>query len=258
LAEDQAVMRTTMIFGLLDTMKKNNNNGSFDLKMFERGRVFISCGKDQLPEEKNMLAGLLTGEITDDLWGYKVTADFYDLKGCLENIFYDAKINCQYSQSETEPFLHPGKSCGIYLGELYVGYLGQVHPDVMEKMDFKNSSYVFEINIDILANNIKRDIQYKGISKFPTVTRDVAFVIPAEMETNYMIGIVLKQNEELLENVVIFDVYTGKGISEGMKSLGLRFSYRAPDRTLTDVEINSIHDRIIQNTIGLTGAKIRG
>ncbi len=73
-----------------------------------------------------------------------------------------------------------------------------------------------------------------------------------------LLVIVLRQSEELLENVVIFDIYTGKGIAEGIQSLGLRFSYRAPDRTLTDVEVNNIHDKIVQNTVGLTGAKIRG
>ena len=259
LVEDQSVMRTTMVFGLLDAMKKNNNNGSLDLKMFEMGRVFIDRKREELPEERNMLAGLLTGATTDNLWGNKVNADFYDLKGCLENIFYDFKLtNCQYLSSISEPFLHPGKSCGIYIGEVSVGYMGQVHPDVLERMDLKNNAYVFQINLDILANQVNNIIQYKEISKFPAVTRDVAFLIPAEMETNYMVDIVLRQNEELLENVVIFDIYAGKGIAEGMKSLGLRFSYRSMDRTLTDVEVNSIHDKIVQNTVGLTGAIIRG
>jgi phenylalanyl-tRNA synthetase beta chain len=259
LVEDQSVMRTTMVFGLLDAMKKNNNNGSLDLKIFEMGRVFIDREREELPEEKNMLACLLTGVMTDNLWGNKVNADFYDLKGCLENIFYDFKLtNCHYRSSISEPFLHPGKSCGIYIGELLVGYMGQVHPDTLERMDLRNCACVFEINLDILANQVNNLIHYKEISKFPAVTRDVAFLIPAEMETNYMIDIVLRQNEELLENVVIFDIYAGKGISEGMKSLGLRFSYRAPDRTLTDVEVNNIHDKIVQNTVGLTGAKIRG
>ena len=154
--------------------------------------------------------------------------------------------------------MHPGKSCGIYIGELLVGYMGQVHPDVLERMDLNNNAYVLEINLDILENQVDNVISYKEITKFPAVIRDVAFLIPAEMETNNMVDIVLRQSEELLENVAIFDIYTGKGISKGMKSLGLRFSYRAPDRTLTDVEVNSIHDKIVQNTVGLTGAKIRG
>jgi phenylalanyl-tRNA synthetase beta chain len=197
--------------------------------------------------------------MTDDFWDSKKTADFYTLKGSLENIFFDLKINdCRYISSAVEPFLHPGKSCGIYLEDRQIGFAGAVHPDVLEKIDLKNNIYVFEINLDILVDAyLKKDILCREISKFPAVTRDAAFVIPDAMEADQMLNIVLVQEEDLLENVIIFDVYKGKEISEG-KSLGLRFSYRASDRTLTDSEANAVHDRIMQKTVNLTGAKIRG
>lgn len=260
LGEDLSVMRTTMIYGLLDTAKKNANNGSFDLRIFEIGRIFLRRKAGELPEEKNMLAGLLTGKVTDDLWGSRKTVDFYTLKGCLENIFFDLKLNnCRYNSSSVEPFLHPGKSCGIYLDDRQIGFLGEVHPDVLEKIDLKNNAYVFEINLDILVSAyLDRNITYQEISKFPAVMRDAAFIIPDTMEADQMLNIVLGQKEDLLENVSIFDVYSGKEISEGTKSLGLRFSYRAPARTLTDLETNTVHDRIVRNTVNLTGAKIRG
>lgn len=260
LGEDLSVMRTTMIYGLLDTAKKNANNGSFDLRIFEIGRIFLRRKAGELPEEKNMLAGLLTGKVTDDLWGSRKTVDFYTLKGCLENIFFDLKLNnCRYNSSSVEPFLHPGKSCGIYLDDRQIGFLGEVHPDVLEKIDLKNNVYVFEINLDILVSAyLDRNITYQEISKFPAVMRDAAFIIPDTMEADQMLNIVLGQKEDLLENVSIFDVYSGKEISEGTKSLGLRFSYRAPARTLTDLETNTVHDRIVRNTVNLTGAKIRG
>ncbi|MCX5848289.1 MAG: phenylalanine--tRNA ligase subunit beta [Deltaproteobacteria bacterium] len=259
LGEDLSAMRTTMIYGLLETAKKNANNGSFDLKIFEIGRNFFSR-KNELPEEKNMLAGLLTGKMTDDLWGPQKTADFYILKGCLENIFFDLKINnCRYNSKDVEPFLHPGKSCGIYVDDKQIGFLGEVHPDVVEKINLKNNAYVFEINLDILVDAyLDKRISCQEISKFPAVTRDAAFVIPYAMEAEQMLNIVLGQKEDLLENVSIFDVYKGKEISAGTKSLGLRFSYRAPDRTLTDTEANNVHDGIVQKTVNLTGAKIRG
>jgi phenylalanyl-tRNA synthetase beta chain len=249
-----------MIYGLLETAKKNANNGSFDLSIFEIGRIFLRRKAGELPEEKNMLAGLLTGKMTDDLWGSRKTVDFYTLKGCLENIFFDLKLNnCRYNSTAVEPFLHPGKSCGIYLDDRKIGFLGEVHPDVLEKIDLKNNAYVFEINLDILVSAyLDRNITYQEISKFPAVMRDAAFVIPDTMEADQMLNIVLGQKEDLLENVSIFDVYTGKEISEGTKSLGLRFSYRAPARTLTDLETNTVHERIVRNTVNLTGAKIRG
>ncbi len=259
LAEDQSVMRTTMIFALLDTLKKNANNGCFNLKLFEIGRIFLNCGEGKLPEERNILAGLLSGTIGDDLWNSKLNADFYYIKGCIENILSDLKINgCRFVADNPEPFLHPGKSANLYLNNNRLGYLGEVHPDVQEKMDLKVKPYLFEIYLDILVNNIAENITYKEISKYPAVTRDVAFLLESGIQADYMLDIVLNQREDLLENVSIFDIYAGKGLPEGTKSLGLRFSYRSPYKTLTDLEVNNAHEKIVHNIINRTGAKIRG
>ncbi|MDD4091041.1 MAG: phenylalanine--tRNA ligase subunit beta [Smithellaceae bacterium] len=258
LTEDQSVMRTTLAYGLLETLKKNLHNASFNLKLFEMGRTFFKRQDGELPEERNILAALISGKASDDLWGSKISVDFYDLKGSLENIFQDLKLDsCRCRVKMPEPFLHPGQSCGVYLGDVQIGFLGKAHPDVLKKMDIKSDAYLFEINLDLLGNQVDRRIRYREISKFPAVSRDVAFVLPESMESEKMLEIVLSQQEDLLENVSIFDIYAGKGLEERTKSLGLRFSYRALDRTLTDAEINSIHNRIVQNTVQKTGAKIR-
>lgn len=258
LVEDQAVMRTTMIFALLDSLKKNANNGCFNLKLFEMGRIFLSGGAGKLPAERNVLAGLLSGTIGEDLWNYRLNVDFYDVKGCIDNLFSDLKTgDCRYVAENPEPFLHPGKSANIYLNDSKVGYLGEVHPDVKDRMDLKVNSYVFEINLDMLVNHIAGEVTYKEISKYPAVARDVAFVVDSGVQADYMLDIVLRQKEDLLENVGIFDIYAGKGLPDGTKSLGLRFSYRSPDKTLTDLEVNNVHERIVRKTIELTGARVR-
>ena len=258
LTEDQSIMRTTLAYGLLETLKKNLHNASFNLKLFEIGRTFFKRHDGELPEEKNILAALAAGKAADDLWGSKVSVDFYDLKGSLENIFQDLKLDsCRCRTETSEPFLHPGQSCGVYIGDVRVGFLGKAHPEVLKKMDIRSDAYLFEINLDLLGEQTGRRIRYRELSKFPAVQRDVAFVLPESMESEKMLEIVLSQHEDLLENVSIFDIYTGKGLEERTKSLGLRFSYRALDRTLTDAEINSIHNRIVQNTVQQTGAKIR-
>ncbi|MEQ8180252.1 MAG: phenylalanine--tRNA ligase subunit beta [Smithellaceae bacterium] len=258
LVEDQAVMRTTMIFALLDSLKKNANNGCFNLKLFEMGRIFLNCGAGKLPEERNVLAGLLSGTIGEDLWNYRLNVDFYDVKGCIDNLFSDLKTgDCRYVAENPEPFLHPGKSANIYLKDSKVGYLGEVHPDVKDRMDLKVNSYVFEINLDMLVNHIAGEVTYKEISKYPAVARDVAFVVDSGVQADYMLDIVLRQKEDLLENVGIFDIYAGKGLPDGTKSLGLRFSYRSPDKTLTDLEVNNVHERIVRKTLDLTGARVR-
>lgn len=259
LGEEQSVMRTTIVYGLLDNLKKNVNNGCFNLKLFETGRIFLNCGEGKLPEERNILAGLLSGVVSDDLWNSRQNVDFYDIKGCVANILSDLKINgCRYRSEKPEPFLHPGKSCHIYLNDVRIGYAGEVHPDVQDKMGLKANAYIFEINLDILSNHISGEVRYKEISKYPAVTRDVAFIIESNVEADDMLDIVLNQKEDLLENVGVFDIYAGKGLPEGKKSLGLRFSYRALDKTLTDLEVNNVHEKIVRNTVKLMGAKVRG
>jgi len=138
-----------------------------------------------------------------------------------------------------------------------MGSLGQVHPEVLQKMDVKSTAYLFEIDLDILQKQINGSIRYREVSKFPAVQRDVAFVVSRSMEAQKMLEIVLSQHEDLLENVGIFDIYAGKGLEEGTKKSGVEIFYRALDRTLTDAEINAIHDKIVHNTVRLTGAKIR-
>ena len=260
LTEEQSVLRTTLIYGLLETMRKNANAGCFDLKIFETGRVFLARKAGDLPEEKNRIGGLLTGSRYDDRWHYKdIPADFYDIKGCVEGLLDELKISpMKFREGMQEPFLHPGRSCGMIAGDDAIGFLGEVHPDVLARMGLKNRAMVFEIDMDVLTAHFSNDLSYRDISKFPSSSRDVAFLISRDRQAEDMIKFSLDIHEELLEKVCIFDVYDGKGIPEGMKSLGLRFSYRADDRTLTDLEVSQVHNGIVKRIVDKSGAKIRG
>jgi len=259
LSEDQSVMRTTLVSSLLETMKKNAHNGCFDLKVFEIGRVFFHRKEGELPVEKNLLGCLITGQLYDDLWSSKMYADFFDLKGCIENVFDGLKISDLIFRSDyRETFLNPGKSCGIYVGDQCIGFLGEVHPDILVRMDLKNGAYVYEINLDILENLFTGEMLYKELPRFPSVVRDVAFIVGQELEAQKILNLAMNMNKELLEKVSIFDVYSGKSVPQGMKSLGMRFVYRSSDRTLTDDEASQMHAGIIKNIVDLTEAKIRG
>jgi phenylalanyl-tRNA synthetase beta chain len=259
LTEDQAVMRTTLVGSLLETMKKNSHNGCLDLKLFEIGRVFFHRKEGELPAEKSRMGCLITGMFYDDLWCSKIYADFYDLKGCIENIFDGLKIaGLEFRSDQVEAFLHPGKSCGIYAEDRLIGFLGEVHPDILLKMDLKNRAYVAEIDLDIVSTMFSDEVLYKDLPRFPSVVRDVAFVIGQEMEADKMLKLAVEMDKVLLEKVSIFDVYTGKNIPQGKKSLGIRFVYRASDRTLTDDEVSLLHGNIVTKIVELTGARIRG
>ena len=260
LTEDQSVMRTGLVYGLLDTMRKNANAGCFDLRIFEKGKIYIAQKEGELPLEKERIAGLITGARYDDLWhGKELLSDFYDLKGCVENLFDVLMVRDVKFKSGTDvPMLHPGKSCGIFVGDEEMGFIGEVHPEVLEKMDLKRSAQVFELDYDFLATHYTESTFSKEISRFPTSARDVAFLVSKDLEGGRILDLAIGEGKELLEKAAIFDVYYGKGIPEGMKSLALRFTYRSSDRTLTDDEVNKVHDGIVRSIVGLTGAKIRG
>jgi phenylalanyl-tRNA synthetase beta chain len=260
LTEDQSVMRTNLVYSMLRTMKANAYSGCFDLKIFEIGRTFFHKNEGALPRERNRVGGLLTGQRYGDSWHFKeLHADFYDLKGCIEGLFDSLKINnVSYSANAPETFLHPGRACNISVNEISLGWMGEIHPDVIERMDLRNRAMAFEIDTDLLSEVYSGKISFNEINKFPSSSRDVAFLVSLELEAEKIVTLSKGLGEELLEKVSVFDVYDGKGIPEGMKSLGLRFSYRASDRTLTDQEVNDVHGRIVKIVMTEYGAKIRG
>lgn len=260
LTEEQSVLRTSLVYNLLDVMNRNARVGCADLKMFEIGRIFFRRKEGELPEERACVGGLITGNRYNGSWHNNgVSADFYDLKGCLDALFADQKIQpVRFVADSSRPFLHPGRSSRILVGGETIGFIGEIHPDVLERMDLKNRAIVFQLDLGALRLYTKGKIDFREVSKFPASSRDVAFLVPVAMEGETLCRTGYEQHEVLLENVAIFDVYTGKNLPEGMKSLGLRFAYRSTDRTLTEEEINVAHNRIVKTMVAATGAKIRG
>ena len=259
LTEDQAVLRTTMTYSLLLNAKRNADCGRFDLKIFERGKTFIRRGEGELPLEQNRLACLITGLRYEDRWHSRdLRADFYDLKGCIENILDDLRIPLsQFRSGSQETILHPGKSCAVFSGEDRIGFLGEVHSDVLARMDLTGPIVVCELDLDRLASLFSAKTSFRSIPRFPSSSRDVAFLIRRELEAREVLLPAEDSHEELLEKVQIFDIYEGINLPAGMKSMGLRFSYRSADRTLTDDEVNEVHGRVVQRIVRVTGAAIR-
>jgi phenylalanyl-tRNA synthetase beta chain len=259
LTEEQSVLRTSMAHSLLLNAKRNADYGGFNLKIFELGRTFIGCGEGKQPLEANRMACLTTGLRYEDRWHSKdLHADFYDLKGCVENILEGLGIpRPSFRSGIDEPFLHPGKSCGVFAGEEDIGFLGEVHPAVLARMDLVGPIVLCELDTDRLAALYSAKTGFRAIPRFPSSSRDVAFLIPRELEAKRLLLPAEESLEELLEKVQIFDIYEGRNLPLGMKSVGLRFSYRSADRTLTDEEVNEVHGRIVQSIVRVTGAAVR-
>jgi phenylalanyl-tRNA synthetase beta chain len=145
----------------------------------------------------------------------------------------------------------------VFGGEAQIGFLGEVHPDVLARMDLTGTVIVCELDMDLLAANYSAKAAFRNIPRFPSSSRDAAFLVRREVAAAEMLRSASDSLEELLEKVQIFDVYESENIPAGMKSLGLRFSYRGADRTLTDDEVNEVHARIVQKIVHATGASIR-
>ncbi|OIP93500.1 MAG: phenylalanine--tRNA ligase subunit beta [Syntrophobacterales bacterium CG_4_8_14_3_um_filter_58_8] len=265
LSEEQAVMRTTMVYSLLRNAVRNADVGCFDLKIFETGRTFIAMGEGKQPREQNRAAFLITGRRYEERWHFSdLRADFHDLQGCVENILDLLRIPAlSFRAGVHEPFLHPGKSCGVFSGEDQVGFLGEMHPDILSRMSLGDTLrqgvpvIVCEIDLDLLTAKYSAKTTFRAIPRFPSSSRDVAFLVRLGVEAGELLRTATDSAEELLEKVKIFDVYEGKNIPVGTRSLGLRFSYRSADRTLTDDEVNEVHARIVKKIVHASGASIR-
>lgn len=259
LTEDQSVMRTSLIYGLLGTMKRNVFSGSEDLKLFEQGKIFIGRGQDELPVEKSRLAALISGSRYSDFRRASEGSDFYDIKGVLEGIMESLKItDVSFRAAADIPYLHPGRAAAVIIKGQVAGIIGDFHPDVLEKMDLKKKAAVFEIDSDLIGSAFSEEIQYFGIPRYPAVTRDVAFILKNEIEAEKVIAVADVQHQDLLDKIEVFDIYTGKNIPEGLKSLALRFTYRSAEKTLTDDEVNKLHGAVVKAIVDATSAKIRG
>lgn len=260
LSEDQSVMRTTLIYGLLDNLRKNLNVGNAGMRIFEKGRVFIAREDAGLPLEKDKICGLISGSRFAGLWNTKgESVDFYDVKGSIEKLLEGLRIEgISYIAFAEEPFLHPGRACRVVKGGQQIGYIGEVHPDVLNRMDIKVKALVFEMDFDELVSGLQGKVVFKDIPRFPPSFRDASLLMEKSQEAEQIFNLAKGEHQELLEKIEIFDVYMGKNIPENTKSIALRFTYRSSEKTLTDDDVNHVHTRLVKKIADATGAKIRG
>jgi len=260
LAEDFSVLRTNLLYGLLLAVKKNVNAGNPDLKLFETGNVFYDRGEGVLPEEEERVAGIITGLRCGEKWNDEGReADFYDLKGVLERVFQKIGADeARYVADKTPPFVHSGRSCRVVIGGDEIGFLGEIHPDVLEKMDLHQRVIAFELDLAGLARHRAGKDRFREIPRFPAVSRDVALLVDRGTESAAVLGIVRDSGEKYLESAEIFDVYEGQGITPGLKSMGVRITYRSAEGTLTDETVSRVHQNIVDRLVAETKGKVRG
>jgi phenylalanyl-tRNA synthetase beta chain len=259
LSEDQSIMRTTLIPGLLTTMKKNINQQNLNLKLFEAGTVFIVQEKGKLPQENKMLSALATGLLQEEAWNTeKRDVDFYDLKGCLENLLKELHItDYSFSPCSDNPFLHPIKALNLMINQEKAGILGETHPQLLDDFQLPQKAYLFEISLPHLRSKFSEHRKFHALSKFPPVSRDIALVLDETIPAQRVYDTIHKFNNKFIEEIKIFDYYKGDSIPKDKKSLAYRITYRAYDHTLTDKEVNALHEELINTLYHELGAEIR-
>jgi len=259
LREDQSIMRTTLIPGLLNTMKTNVYNKNLNLKLFELGTVFYSVKEKELPREKKMLSALATGLRYGESWSSPGEGnDFYDIKGSLENLFEGLNImNFNFLSTTDIPYLHHGKSSIIMVDNTEIGTVGEVHSAVLEGYELSNTVYIFELDFDLMVKHTFSDKKIKPLSKYPPIYRDIALIVDEGVQFKDIYNAINKLSNKLVDNIQVFDVYRGKSVAHGKKSLAYRIKYQSYERTLTDKEVNNIHEKLVSNLVEKVGARIR-
>lgn len=245
LSEDQSLLRTALIASQLEVIARNQNRRNLSGAFFELGKTYHPQADSQLAFEPLRLCASVVGQ-TSRHWLEPVkTYDFFYLKGALETLLADMGVTqVTFRALSSNPTFHPGRTAEVLLGEEVIGVIGELHPEVIENFDLQGRVIACEINMGPILANAQTVRKYQALPKFPGMSRDLAFVLKEEIPVEHVTDIIYKKGGNLLKEVQIFDVYQGKQIEQGYKSLALSLRYQAQDRTLTDEEVNKLQDKI--------------
>lgn len=261
MTEDRAVLRLNLIAGLLDDLAYNLARKNSNVALYEIGRVFKQAGdsKKELPTEVNHVSIAFTGNVHNKDWQSQAQkVDFYHVKGILENLFDQLGLTKRITYIQTNQLqeMHPGRTAMIQLDQQVIGFVGQVHPTVAKAYDV-TETYVAELDLDQLLQDTSAQTVYQTVSKYPAVNRDIALLL-SETTTNQTVNTVIVESAgRFLQDVRLFDVYQGKNIESGKKSLAYSLTFANPEATLTDEEINQAMAKITKNLEEKLQAEVR-
>ena len=248
LGEDYSVMRTSTLPSMMESLGRNYSRNNSYVRLFEMGKVYIKNeDENKLPTENNILTIGMYGD-----------CDYLDLKGVVENIVEGLGIkNAKYERESEKVSYHPGKTAKLVIGKNVVGTLGEVHLAVCENYGLDVPCFVAELNLDSLYESSNMDKKYKPLPKFPAVTRDIALLVEDAVLVQEIDETIRKAGGNLVEKVELFDIYKGKQIPEGKKSIAYAIAYRDENKTLKDEDVNKVHEKILRSLEYKLGATLR-
>lgn len=238
LGEDTSIMRTTTLSSMLETMSYNYNRKNDAVSLYEISKVFIPTKDGELPDEPEMLT----------VGMYRKGMDFFDIKGILEAVFDSLNINgIEFKQLTDNPTFHPGRTAAVITGGRQIGVVGEIHPSVSDNFDIGVPCYAAEINIADLFACVDGNIKFKPLPKFPAAERDIAVLVDRSVAVGDLRATMVKAAGALLDSIKLFDVYEGDRIPDGKKSVAFAITFRAPDRSLTNDEVNRVFNKIVKD-----------
>jgi phenylalanyl-tRNA synthetase beta chain len=244
LSDESDTLRTTLIPGLIQSAKHNLSRNQYDVQLYEKGKIFAR--NENSFGENFSIAVLLTGNWhSKSWWGSDEPVDFFDLKGIIEQIIDALNIEKFTFKRSVDSIYHPGVSADIMIDNLKVGSFGQINPIVTANFQLPAEVFVAEMKFSALASLSKEVNGFREIPKFPSIERDISLLTDVSVASRDIVYQIKSLGGELLKNVQVFDLYTGKNIPEGKKSLAFSLQYRSDERTLTDGEVDKIHSKII-------------
>ncbi len=248
LSANQSVMRPTLLPGLLRTARFNAGYGNDSVQLFEIGRVFRPArAAGQMPEERNVVSGVLTGAWQEDAWyGKRRPVDFYDLKGVVETYVNSLSLREVSIEVSADNLLSPGQRADLYAGGVKTGSFGLVHPTIAKNYDLSGDVYAFELEAGLLTQAVRVDKRVVAPVRYPSVTRDISVFVDRELPVAKLTAVIRRAGGETLADVRLFDLYEGDGVPAGQKSLGYRLVYQDAERTLTIEETDAAHAVVLQ------------
>ena len=261
LMEEYPLVRTTLLTSILENAARNVARRNLDLRLFDIAPVFFpkALPVTELVEEKCKVAGLLTGRRNPIAWDTdNAMVDFYDAKGVLEHFLSAIGVQ-KYTVERGEHFaMHPGKTAFFKKGRDVIAVLGEIHPTVAANFGIGQSVYVFEMDAETLLRYRKKKATIKALPKYPASTRDLAILVDADLTTAEIERVIAKKGGSYFRGATLFDVYEGKQVGEGKKSMAFHLHFQSDDKTLTDEEVDAAFAAILQAAEEQLHAQLRG
>ncbi|HKY05114.1 MAG TPA: phenylalanine--tRNA ligase subunit beta [Blastocatellia bacterium] len=254
---NESEMRVSLVTGLLDALQRNFNHGNRDVKLFEFGRIFESQGEGERPGEREMMGLVVSGDVAPESWRGNRPADFYDLKGAVENTFAAMNISGFTIERARVEYLHPGQSAVFSREGQEFARFGRLHPRVASQYKFRQPVFVGELEFGRLLEVAPDAVRYSALPRLPVSTRDVSALVPEQLMWGEIEQAIGELGIPEIVSVQIFDMYKGKGVPEGFRSLAFRVTYRGDGVTLTDEEVARHHDQVRETLQRRFGAQLR-